>query len=123
MVESTGLENQRACKRSVGSNPTLSAIGFSQSEMPTPSRNWQKRQSFRRNDESFQLPNLQSFCPPNIVGANLFLETAAVTKITINMVFSLPVHSHTSANTDTGVEVFDICVEHANAAIGHKASD
>ena len=26
MVESTGLENQRACKRSVGSNPTLSAI-------------------------------------------------------------------------------------------------
>ena len=26
MVESTGLENQRTCKRTVGSNPTLSAI-------------------------------------------------------------------------------------------------
>ncbi len=25
MVESTGLENRRACKRTVGSNPTLSA--------------------------------------------------------------------------------------------------
>ena len=26
MVECTGLENRRACKRTVGSNPTLSAI-------------------------------------------------------------------------------------------------
>jgi hypothetical protein len=28
VVESTGLENQRTCKRTVGSNPTLSAIKF-----------------------------------------------------------------------------------------------
>ncbi len=26
MVEGSGLENRRACKRTVGSNPTLSAI-------------------------------------------------------------------------------------------------
>ena len=28
MVEGTGLENRQACKRLVGSNPTLSAIKF-----------------------------------------------------------------------------------------------